>query len=109
MVILVVFNSFNVVQNLKKPDPVAHQMPPFSTTTHYLLYSLSLNKFLIKHTQFLQHEKNNARSTSTVSNLGAAVTKVCHFNYTKSEMLFQARKTHYLLLILYSFFTRGLG
>ena len=32
MVILVVFNSFNVVQNLKKPDPVARQMPPFYTT-----------------------------------------------------------------------------
>ena len=28
MVILVVFNSFNVVRNLKKPDPVACQMPP---------------------------------------------------------------------------------
>ena len=32
MVILVVFNSFNVVKNLKKPDPVARQMPPFYTT-----------------------------------------------------------------------------
>ena len=32
MVILVVFNSFKVVQNLKKPDPVARQMPPFNTT-----------------------------------------------------------------------------
>ena len=32
MVILVVFNSFNVVKNLKKPDPVAPQIPPFYTT-----------------------------------------------------------------------------
>ena len=32
MVILVVFNSFNVVQNLKMLDPVARQMPPFYTT-----------------------------------------------------------------------------
>ena len=35
MVILVVFNSFNVVQNLKKPDPVACQMPPLYTTEGY--------------------------------------------------------------------------
>ena len=32
MVILVVFNSLNVVQNLKKPNPVARQMPPFNST-----------------------------------------------------------------------------
>ena len=32
MAILVVFNSFNVVQNLKKLDPIARQMPPFNTT-----------------------------------------------------------------------------
>ena len=32
MVILVVFNSFNVVKNLKKPDPVARQVPPLYTT-----------------------------------------------------------------------------
>ena len=32
MVILVVFNSFNVVKNLKKPDLVARQKPPFYTT-----------------------------------------------------------------------------
>ena len=31
MVLLVVSNSFNVVKNLKKPDPVARQMPPFNT------------------------------------------------------------------------------
>ena len=33
MVILLVFNSFNVVKNLKKPDPVARQMPPLYTTS----------------------------------------------------------------------------
>ena len=32
MVILVVFNSFNVVKNLKKPDLVERQKPPFYTT-----------------------------------------------------------------------------
>ena len=32
MVILVVFNSFNVVKNLRKPDLVARQKPPFYTT-----------------------------------------------------------------------------
>ena len=36
MVILVVFNSFNVVKNLKKPDPVARQMPPLYTTQRLL-------------------------------------------------------------------------
>ena len=38
MVILVVFNSFNVVKHLKKPDPVARQMPPLYTThmNHFL-------------------------------------------------------------------------
>ena len=33
MVLLVVFNSFNVVKNLKKPDLVARQKPPFYTTS----------------------------------------------------------------------------
>ena len=32
MVILVFFNSFNVVKNLKKPDPVERQKPPLYTT-----------------------------------------------------------------------------
>ena len=32
MIILVVFNSFNVVKNMKKPDPVARQMTPLYTT-----------------------------------------------------------------------------
>ena len=32
MVVLVVFNSFNVVKNLKKPDLVARQKPQFYTT-----------------------------------------------------------------------------
>ena len=32
MVILVVFNSFDVVKNLKKPDLVPRQKPPFYTT-----------------------------------------------------------------------------
>ena len=43
MVILVVFNSFNVVKNLKKPDPVARQKPPFYTTNKYLTFE-STNK-----------------------------------------------------------------
>ena len=40
MVILVVFNSFNVVKNLKKPDPVARQMPPLYTTAESLQFIL---------------------------------------------------------------------
>ena len=32
MVILVVFNSFNAVKDLKKPDLAARQKPPFYTT-----------------------------------------------------------------------------
>ena len=44
MVILVVFNSFNVVKNLKNPDPVARQMPPFYTT----IKNLKVEKKLIK-------------------------------------------------------------
>ena len=37
MLILVVFNSFNVVQNLKNPDSVARQIPPLYTTNMYLI------------------------------------------------------------------------
>ena len=43
MVILVFFNSFNVVKNLKKPDPTARQMLPFYTTNIQLRFT-SLNK-----------------------------------------------------------------
>ena len=43
MVILVVFNSFNVVKNLKKPDPVARQMPSFYITD--VLVNADSNRF----------------------------------------------------------------
>ena len=47
MVILVVFNSFNVVKNLKKPDPVARQMPPFYTTKLlFIKVKCSINIFV---------------------------------------------------------------
>ena len=36
MVILVVFNSFDAVKNLKKPDLAARQKPPFYTTVIYV-------------------------------------------------------------------------
>ena len=39
MVILVVFNSFNVVKNLKKPDLAARQKPPFYTTSRSIANS----------------------------------------------------------------------
>ena len=39
MVILVVFNSFNVVKNLKKPDPVARQMPALYTTYGFISFN----------------------------------------------------------------------
>ena len=53
MIILVVFNSFNVVKNLKKPDPVAYQKPPFYTT-----YIMSIFKGL---KPSIRHSKINIR------------------------------------------------
>ena len=70
MVILVVFNSFNVVQNLKKPDTVARQMPPFNTTKHEIsLYSrdqevLQYPKFLGCLCALLRPSTNFCRSSS---------------------------------------------
>ena len=50
MVILLVFNSFNVVKNLKKPDLVARQKPPFYTTDLYrkTLRPMALYRFRIQ-------------------------------------------------------------
>ena len=63
MVILVVFNSFNVVQNLKKADPVARQIPPlYPPNTPYsclldtiLSYKMNnlINKFLLAGDKFM--------------------------------------------------------
>ena len=61
MVILVVFNSFNVVKNLKKPDPVARQMPPLYTT-----YS-NLNMEDIDHIDY--RHGNNVFNKFKLSNL----------------------------------------
>ena len=51
MVILVVFNSFNVVKNLKKPDLVACEKPPFYTTCvdceSYLDYMITKEEKLV--------------------------------------------------------------
>ena len=44
MVILVVFNSFNVVKNLKKPDLVARQKSPFYTTHVFFLAIASISR-----------------------------------------------------------------
>ena len=52
----------------------------YQAATRYLLDNLPLNKPLIKHAQFLHHDKRNSSgSMSAISNLGAAITKVCHF------------------------------
>ena len=52
----------------------------YQVATMYLLDNLPLNKPLIKHEQVLHHDKRNSSgSMSAVSNLDAAVTKVCHF------------------------------
>ena len=60
----------------------------YQVATSYLLNNLPLNKPLVKHAQFLHHEKrNNAGSMSAISYLGSAATKVCHFNYANSKML----------------------
>ena len=51
MVILVAFNSFNVVKNLKKPDLVAYQKPPFYTLAKLLnkgFFSVFWNEYKIK-------------------------------------------------------------
>ena len=67
------------------PDEVSMQFRQnclnfYQVTTWYLLDNLPLNKPLIKHAQFLHHNKKNiSGSMSAISNLGAAVTKVCHF------------------------------
>ena len=54
MVILVVFNSFNVVKILKKPDPVARQMPPFYTTNvQKCLFYICYNGYGIKSESYL--------------------------------------------------------
>ena len=49
MVILEVFNSFNVVKNLKNPDLVARQMPPFYTTV------------LVDHLEKIKKESKNLK------------------------------------------------
>ena len=54
MVILVVFNSFNVVKNLKKPDPVVRQMSPFYTTDIIAQSTVNLYSKLYKN----KKEKN---------------------------------------------------
>ena len=56
MVILVVFNSFNVVKNLKKTDPVARQMPPLYTTRVIFYKSdKSTNKKYVCDSNFEMH------------------------------------------------------
>ena len=55
MVILVVFNSFNVVKNLKKPDPVARQMPPFYTTNVQI--SKELRDYYVFFGMMMSHPK----------------------------------------------------
>ena len=52
MVILVVFNSFNVVKNLK-PDLVERQKPPFYTTKAFMTLYLILEHLLVVSTTFL--------------------------------------------------------
>ena len=70
----------------------------YQVAAQYLLHNLPLNKPLISHAPLLHHNKrNNARSMSAISNLGAAVTKVCHFSYANGKTLFRAYRSHYLL------------
>ena len=70
MVNLVVFNSFNVIKNLKKPDLVARQKPPFYTTDKVnnlheralrIVYNDTVTSFenlLIKDKAFTIHHQN---------------------------------------------------
>ena len=48
MVILVVFNSFNVVKNLKKPDLVARQKLPFYTAITHSGFASKTNLAALK-------------------------------------------------------------
>ena len=60
MVILVVFNNSNVVKNLKKPDPVARQMPPFYTTNaEYRKYIVLYVIIYIRDLKFKLSQENN--------------------------------------------------
>ena len=55
MVILVVFNSFNVAINLKKPDLVERQKPPFYTThVDQFIYLMLLVGFKIIKTNLIK-------------------------------------------------------
>ena len=61
MVILAFFNSINVVKNLKKPDLVARQKPPFYTTCYVMIERFNFQEFLRK---FLSvYFEANQRST----------------------------------------------
>ena len=70
MVILVVFNSFNVVKNLKKPDPVARQMPPFNTTNVLIygkpFFEIPLKKKKGAYEQIIEMSRSNGYATGNL-------------------------------------------
>ena len=70
MIILVVFNSFNVVKNLKKPDPVARQMPPFNTTNVLIygkpFFEIPLNNKKGAYEQIIEMRRSNGYATGNL-------------------------------------------
>ena len=78
MVILVVFNSFNVVKNLKKPDRVARQMPPLYTTYCYcIVYYFSLKSCLETRNNIMTQEEEvtNAKLLGAILDLKNNINK----------------------------------
>ena len=77
MVILVVFNSFNVVKNLKKPNLVARQKPPFYTTYVKLLKLAKIeyqklfeeNKKLKEKTEIIENSNKEKVQKNTINTL----------------------------------------
>ena len=62
----------------------------YQVATRYLLDNLPLNKPLIKHAQFLHHDKRNSSgSMSAISNLGACCNKGMAFSTLKVKYYFR--------------------
>ena len=105
MVILVFFNSFNVVKNLKKPDLLARQKPPFYTTQNgmqrYTQYAMVMKKKQPK--QF-----NDFSNIALATRVDIVARKLCYskcrsnghlfWQCSPCDMQFKARIKHKLAI-----------
>ena len=82
MVILVVFNSFNVVKNLKKPDLVPRPKPPFYTT------KLVRQQILKARTHKIKDLLNNMKDKRNDYQLVFNITYHPNFSKLKDAMSF---------------------